>query len=46
MPGRTREAGPEAWRLQGFGVSRDMRSEAAEGAASVQHGERRDGTER
>lgn len=25
---------------------RDMRSEAAEGAASVQHGERRDGTER
>lgn len=25
---------------------RDMRSEAAEGAAPVQHGERRDGTER
>ena len=25
---------------------RDMRSEAAEGAASVQHGERRDGTGR
>lgn len=32
--------------MQGFGVSRDMRSEAAEGAASAQHGERRDGTER
>lgn len=25
---------------------RDMRNEAAEGAASAQHGERRDGTER